>query len=199
LYRCCAVANCCRAIGSNSFNYERNRSFTVVGEWSFPISGISIVIVGGGRDRTNSKGARPREVCMRELYPKVRAAVYSFHSFGHPARYPRKALRIVLLNQSTFPFLWGWYALENTFSIPSSRHTARKNLATNCGPLSVRTCLGCTYVNTQCSQNALATIYAVVLLRGTVLVSFQNRSVMTKRNWFPCVVFGSGPSRSIET
>jgi hypothetical protein len=136
---------------------------------------------------------------MRELYPKVRAAVYSSHSFGHPDRYPRKAFRIVLLNRSTCPYVWGWYVLENTFSIPSSRHNARKNLAANCGPLSVRTCLGGPYVNTQCSQNAFATIYAVVILRGTVPVSLENRSVMTKRNWFPCVVFGSGHSRSIET
>jgi hypothetical protein len=127
---------------------------------------------------------------MRELYPNVRVAAYSSHSVGHPARYPRKAFMIVRLNRSNFPFVWGCSALENTFSIPRSRHTARENLAPNWDLLSVRTCLVGPYVNTQCLQNAFATIYAVVLLRGTVLVSLENRSVMTKETGFHVLSLG---------
>ena len=36
-------------------------------------------------------------------------------------------------------------------------------------------------------------------LRGTVFVNFENRSEITRRNRFPCVVRAKGPSMSIAT
>mgnify|MGYP003411874826 CR=1 FL=1 len=45
----------------------------------------------------------------------------------------------------------------------------------------------------------MATPSAVIVRRGTVRVSLENRSEMTKRKRFPCSVFGSGPKMSMAT
>ena len=47
--------------------------------------------------------------------------------------------------------------------------------------------------------NALATTSAVMVRRGTVMVSFEKRSVTNNKNRFPCAILGRGPRISIET
>jgi hypothetical protein len=83
--------------------------------------------------------------------------------------------------------------------MPSSRQTARKNFAANCAPLSVRIYRGGPYENTQALQNSFATLSAVIVLSGPVRVNFENRSVITNKNLFPCSFLGRGPRMSMDT
>jgi hypothetical protein len=44
---------------------------------SIPVGALSTDRFGGGLDRMRSNGAKWRDECIRQLYPKVMAAVYS--------------------------------------------------------------------------------------------------------------------------
>jgi hypothetical protein len=85
------------------------------------------------------------------------------------------------------------------FLIPNSAQIAKKNFAVNCGPLSVNKDKGGPYEYTQWSQKARATDRAVTVLRGTVFVTFENLSEITRRKRLPCLVLGEGPRMSIAT
>jgi len=54
------------------------------------------------------------------------------------------------------------------------------------------------YEKTHALTNALATLAESIFRRGTTLVSFVKRSVITRINRLPRVVFVSGPSMSIH-
>jgi hypothetical protein len=69
----------------------------------------------------------------------------------------------------------------NIFLIANSTQMSKKNFAVNCGPLSVITDKFGPYKYTQWSQKALATDRAATVLIGTVLVTFENLSEITRR------------------
>jgi hypothetical protein len=68
---------------------------------SVPVGALSTDRFGGGLDRMISNGAKWRDECTRQLYPKIMAAVYSSHSPCISSTYSRRELMIVRLNLST--------------------------------------------------------------------------------------------------
>lgn len=77
---------------------------------------------------------------------------------------------------------------------PRKKHTAVKNLLTNCGPLSDKTYVDMSKLTTQWSKKILAICAAVVLLVRTAYVNLEYHFFMTRTCWLPFAVSGNGPN-----
>lgn len=77
-------------------------------------------------------------------------------------------------------------------------HTVSKNFETNCGPLSLSTFFRISYGMTQMSTKSCTTFPLDELLSANALVNLENRSYTTMKCWFPDLVLGKGPEKSME-
>lgn len=106
---------------------------------------------------------------------------------------------MVLLYRSVCLLVSGWYRVFVRCFRPSNVHNVSKHSLTTCGPLSVSRKPWILYGMTQWLKIIYATRGAVVFYDGIGQLSFVYRSGIMTINWFPVVVFCSGPRMSMAT
>ena len=94
----------------------------------------------------------------------------------------QRILETMRIACSEEPSVWGWYAVDMSSFVPSSRWTSLQNLETNFESRSLMIAFGRPWNFYTWSRNSLASSFAVTwVVMGTSLTMLVNLSTITQR------------------